>query len=325
MRYYYTGFDVEISMEDVKITLDMWINYFNYFLFCKENNPHFYEFRSVSLPFMAQFSKYERVQTLDVLFGMNIVQFCGKTELTFYNRTLLCLCSDYSTSSNDSITFRSMMGDKCAGSMELFWVPAANHLSLKVIEIVFYFIQSITLPILCLFPIIFRSGIKWKDHMKSRGTLNTIEKGMKTPRQQEPSEKEKNTISNNEQNTNPNQVKIDVVIDNTQSQLCTSNRSNKKESNRNSMKEQLSHELVRVICDLKLLAGISLEFSILCLLGSAIQHTAESKGGAVYPTPTLIVASVAFLCVANIPLAGLFVEVLLKLSGNNKKVSIHGL
>ena len=95
--------------------------------------------------------------------------------------------------------------------------------------------------------------------------------------------------------------------------------------NRNSMREQLSHELVRVLCDLRLLAGISLEISILCLMGSAIQHATESKGSAVYPTPTLIIASLAFLCVANIPLAGLFVEVLLKLSGNNKKVSIHGL
>ena len=114
------------------VVLYEFINSFNYFMYCKEGNPYFEIFHKEWLPNIVRNSKYEKVRTLDVLFGQNVVDTCGKLEMTFFNRTLLCFCT------NTDHTLHTLSMYNCQDGYVTFWVPMSIHLSLKIIELLIF-------------------------------------------------------------------------------------------------------------------------------------------------------------------------------------------
>ena len=273
-------FDVQVD----QVPMYEIINAFNYYMFCREGNDYFDEFHKVWLPNIVRQSKYEQVQTLEVLFGNNVVKTCGKSELIFFNRTMLCFC----TSSQGTIHTLSMYD--CSGPYVSFWVPLSYNLGLKIFECVIYFFQlGITFVIIGI-PISSRYFKKWNQHLIIRRNVNYIEK-----------EKTQKTTNDEKKDNEPKE--------------------------RRSMKDEMQFELLRVLCDLKMLALFCVLCGIVCLVVNSLIYCSVqgSKGTAVYPSTTLLIASLCFLCVGNVPLALSFVEILLKLSNSNKKVSILGL
>ena len=359
--YFINGFDIVLQHGNTKANLFELVNAFNYFMFCKENNPYFKQFHTETLPAIVQQSAYPKVQTLDVIFGRNMEETCGMSTIPFFNRTLLCHCT--STSSNSSeITFETLSFFECSSVYVKFWVPLSSHPSLKIIEILFHILQMIVITIICFIPILVRNVKKWKDHMIARQNMTVIEKSQKKlqvspmvsstakimPLKEicspSPSNASILPILNEETTSENCSTPIQVVssqsdqvvisfegvstpVAETKEELPNKDKNAGSEQVRNSMKEHLQHELLRILCDMKLLTVVSLLMGVFCLFMNALLHAASYgiNGTAVYPTTTFLIASLAFICVYNIPLAGSFVEVLLKLDGKNKKVSIHGL
>ena len=274
------------------------INAFNYFMYCKEGNPYFEIFHKEWLPNIVRNSKYEKVRTLDVLFGQNVVDICGRRELTLMNRTMLCFCSK----SDSSLYALSMY--HCESDYVTFWIPMSLHLSLKIIELTFFVFQLLFTSIVIFYPVFVRYIKKWGDFIEVRRNVSFIEKSKRVKE-----------LQRSETPTSASFTKEIVEYGST-------NNKPKDDS-----KNQVYFEFVRVLCDMKFLSSVCVILGMACLTMNALLFVAVKgpRGTSIYPDTTLLVASLIFLTVGNIPMALSFVEVLLKLANSNKKISILGL
>ncbi|KAG2386377.1 hypothetical protein C9374_002823 [Naegleria lovaniensis] len=257
------------------------INAFNYLMYCRENNSYFEVFHTQWLPAMVSRSSVKQVQTLDILFGQNVLELCGDEDtMGFPTLTLLCLCSV-----NGKTVFSSM---NCRDSYVTFWVPLASHISLKIIEFSFHFIQLIIITILVAIPVIVKYVRKWKEFVKVWRVGRAI--------------KAQSPPSND----------VDIV--------SPSNASITKPS------YEVCFGFIRTLCGIRLMVMTCVMIAeILITLNSLLFFVLPSNAIFGDYNLTLIVAATCFLCVGHFPLAVTFYEILLKLNHDKKKLSMLGL
>ncbi|EFC47551.1 hypothetical protein NAEGRDRAFT_78768 [Naegleria gruberi] len=332
--YFLYEFDKQVS-NDGTTFLEL-VNAFNYLLYCKRNNSNFEIFHKEWLPNMVTQSNSTKVQTLNVLFGDNVKSVCGRNELTLLNRTQLCLCSNGNQ-------FETLSSFECESAFVTFWVPLGGHLSLKIIELVIYLIQLVSIIFLIFIPISFQYCKNWKYYIHRRRNTKYIKKneleGVKnsqnvtnqislkdennlTPRGLENSIKEKSENSGVKENQETIPEKSE------KSQTIVSESQPKKTNVRESL-QNIDYELIRVLFDNRLFASICIVLSQLILTVNALLFIViqGTNGISLYDNYnfTLLVSADCYVTIGNVPLAVLFYEILLKMSDEKKKMSLVGL
>ncbi|KAG2383569.1 hypothetical protein C9374_004240 [Naegleria lovaniensis] len=312
---------------DNTVALHHLVNAFNFYLFCQKGNPFFEHFHTTVLPRIASLGTFSQIQTLDLLFGKTLLQKYGKIDVTFYNRTQLAFCTD----DNDHAFVLSYA--PCDGVYVKFWVPLSKHLSLKIIEFIFYTLQFILFGILIGIPILYKTWTKLKDHIHHTQNVIIVERGKKQRSLKNPNNNlAPHTTSlsvMNEQSTtettptSPNSLSQLTIIDesnpnhqvgvdpSTKTSTATTAQPPKRESSPSPYK--LSFWVILEFC---VIYDFFLRF---------VSFESSDYGTAVHQNVAPLLSSLAFLCSGLIPLAGTFMEVLLTISQQNATVSIHAL